>query len=182
MKKPIMVMILLMIFLCMTACGKVMPIEKAQNMTAEELSRKLDYVCSSDIYDVWGEPYGYPENSIIDLFEAGDEIIAVSYDPKDRVSDIRKLFWCEGRYVRGKSSNIVLLEQNGYIEAAAVSGEQSSFESFENGDRIRILVESIAESYPCQAKAYKAELIGKGSYDDLDKEQMDSLRELGWVE
>ncbi len=168
----------------MTACGKVIPITNAQNMTGEMLYKKLDNITCSEIRDVWGEPYGSPENSNTDLFEVepGGDMIAVFYDPKDRVCGIRKLFWCEGRYLRGKSSDIVLLEENGYIEVTAVSGEETSFGSFEDGDRIRILVENIAESYPCQVEAFKAELIEKGSYDNLDKNKLESLRELGWIE
>lgn len=184
MKKLAFIIIPFIFSLFLTACAKVIAITETEQMYNDELSEALSGHSLEDIKKAWADSsVGSCENGG-ELFTVSDKRVwAIFGDEDGNFSHVRNCFWCEGGYVRGKSCDMVLLEMNGYVEATTVSGDEVSFESFEDGDRIRILVaDGIAESYPCQAQVYRAELIEKGSYDELDKNEMEQIREMGWVE
>ena len=184
--KPIKALLAPLAFsLIFTACGAdIPPLAEAVTLDSDRLSEKLSGHTSEEIADVWGEPaVGYG-----DIYSYGDAGIAVFSDPKGSADGAVVCFWAEGRYLRDKNGgDMVLVEQNGYIEPVSVqtyNGASYSgydFAEFESGDRIKILVDGIRETYPAQATVYATELMEKGSYDDLDADVMDSLREMGWV-
>lgn len=167
----------------LTGCGKKpISFEEALAMEPDKLDKAVVGMRLSDLEDVWGEFEGENINGV--AFSKGDEAIIVYADPKGVVDGIRRCSWCEGRFVSGRSGdNIVLIERSGYTEPAVVStAEFVDFEGIENGDRVKILVDGIDETYPCQTVAYGVRLIEKGSYDDLDEDAMESLKEMGWVD
>lgn len=186
MKKLKFALVSIVLSLLLCACkADIIPLSEAAQMNSSELADSLSGVSLDDIQNAWGDSFlcSSAENS--QLYSASDDnVIAVFVSGDGSVSGVSRYYWCYGRYLRDKNGgDMVLIEQNGYIGAASVSGADGvSFDELGDGDRIRILVEGIAETYPCQALAYRAELMEKGSYDDLDKEQMDRLREMGWVE
>lgn len=171
--------------LLLTACkADIPPLSEAVTLDDDTLSKKLSGCTTREIYDVWGEPaVGYG-----DIYSFGDMGIAVFSDPKGYADGAKICSWVKGRYLRAKGGDMVLVEHNGYIEPTSVAAYDLKsftgydFAEFESGDRIKILVDGIRETYPAQATVYAMELIEKGSYDDLDADVMDSLREMGWVE
>lgn len=172
--------------LCLCACGAdIIPLSEAVQMDNSALADSLSGASLDDIQKAWGDSFLCSSADNSQLYSASDNsVIAVFGNEDGSVSSVRQYFWCYGRFVRDKhGSAMVLIEHNGYAEPTSVSGAEGvSFDEYEDGDRIRILVECIAESYPAQAQAYRAELTGKGSYDDLDADAMAHLREMGWVE
>lgn len=186
MKKISLALVPVVLSLLLCACkGDIIPLSEAVTLDNDKLSRKLEGRTYAEICDAWGEPAtGYG-----DIYSYCDAAAAVFFDPKDRAENAIVCSWLEGRYLRDKNDgNMVLLEQNGYIAPTSVrtydgtSWSGYDFAEFENGDRIKILVEFIAETYPGQATVYAVELIEKGSYDDLDGDVMAQLKEMGWVE
>lgn len=185
--KAVKVMLISLAFsMMLTACGAdIPPLSEAVTLDDDMLSQKLLGCTLGEISDVWGEPaVGYG-----DIYSYDDMGIAVFSDPKGYASGAKICNWVEGRYLRDKNGgDMVLVVQNGYIEPASVytyNGASYSgydFAEFESGDRIKILVDGIRETYPAQATVYAMELMEKGSYDDLDADVMESLREMGWVE
>lgn len=171
--------------LIFTACGAdIPPLAEVVTLDDDTLSQKLSGCTLGEISDVWGEPaVGYG-----DIYSFDDMGIAVFSDPKGYAGGAKICSWVEGRYLRDKGGDMVLVEHNGYIEPTSVAAYDLTsftgfdFAEFESGDRIKILVDGIRETYPAQATVYATELIEKGSYDDLDDDVMDSLREMGWVE
>ena len=186
MKKLSLALVPVVLSLLLCACkAEIIPLSEAVTLDNDKLSRKLEGRTYAEICDAWGEPAtGYG-----DIYSYGDAAAAVFFDPKDRVTNAIVCSWLEGRYLRDKNGgNMVLLEQNGYIAPTSVrtydgtSWSGYDFAEFENGDRIKILVEMIAETYPGQATVYAVELIKKGSYDDLDGDVLAQLKDMGWVE
>lgn len=171
--------------LIFTACKADIPsLSEAAALDDDTLSQKLSGYTWEEISDVWGEPaVGYG-----DIYTCDDIGIAVFSDPKGYADGAKICSWFEGRYLRDKGGDMVLVEHNGYIEPTSVdtynftSFTGFDFAEFESGDRIKILVDGIRETYPAQATAYAMELMEKGSYDDLDADVMESLREMGWAE
>lgn len=171
--------------LIFTACGAdIPPLSEAVTLDDDTLSQKLSGCTLGEISDVWGEPaVGYG-----DIYSYDDIGIAVFSDPKEYVSGAKICSWVEGRYLRDKGGDMVLVEHSGYIEPTSVAAYDFAsftgfdFAEFESGDRIKILVDGIRETYPAQATVYAMGLMEKGSYDDLDADVMDRLREMGWVE
>ncbi|WP_432651328.1 hypothetical protein [Huintestinicola sp.] len=182
--KPALVPVILSLLLC-SCKAEIIPLSEAVMLDNDKLSGNLEGRSTVEICDAWGEPVtGYG-----DIYSYGDAAAVVFFDPTDRATNAIVCGWLEGRYLRDKNDgDMVFVEQDGYIAPTSVrtydgtSWSGYDFAEFENGDRIKILVEMIAETYPGQATVYAVELIEKGSYDDLDKEQMDRLRELGWAE
>lgn len=174
--------------LLLTACrADILPLSEAAALDNDELSKKLSGHTLEEISNVWGEPaVGYG-----DIYSYDDIGIAVFSDPKGYADGAMVCGWIEGRYLRDKNGgDMVLAEHNGYVDVEPISVDTYNstsytgydFSEFESGDRIKILVDMIRETYPAQATVYAMELIEKGSYDDLDADVMDRLGELGWVE
>lgn len=184
--KPIKALLAPLAFsLIFTACGAdIPPLSEAVTLDDDTLSQKLSGCTLEEISDVWGEP----GVGCGDIFSCDDIGIAVFSDPKGYADGAKICSWFEGRYLRDKGGDMVLVEHNGYIEPTSVAAYDFvsfagfDFAEFESGDRIKILVDGIRETYPAQATVYATELVEKGSYDDLDADIMDSLREMGWVE
>lgn len=170
--------------LTLTACKADIPsLSEAAGLDDDMLSQKLSGCTLKEISDVWGEPaVGYG-----DIYTCDDIGIAVFPDSKGYADGAKICSWFEGRYLCDKGGDMVLVEHNGYIEPTSVAAYDFKsftgfdFAEFESGDRIKILVDGIRETYPAQATVYAMELIEKGSYDDLDADVMDRLREMGWT-
>lgn len=186
MKKLKLMLVPIVLSLLLCSCkAEIIPLSEAVMLDNDKLSRKLEGRSTVEICDAWGEPaVGYG-----DIYSYGDAAAVVFFDPKDRAENAIVCGWLEGRYFQDKNGgNMVFVEQDGYIAPTSVrtydgtSWSGYDFAEFENGDRIKILVEMIAETYPGQATVYAIELIEKGSYDDLDAVTLEQLKEMGWVE
>lgn len=188
MKKLKLALVSIVFSLCLCACkGEIIPLSEAVTLDSGSLSQKIEGITYTEINKAWGEPR--KDLGGCDIYTFEDDAVAVEYSPKDRAVSAWACFWCEGRYLRDKNGgDMVFVEQDGYIAPTSVrtydgiSRSGYDFAEFENGDRIKILVEMIEETYPGQATVYAIELIEKGSYDDLDGDVLTQLREMGWVE
>ncbi len=56
-----------------------------------------------------------------------------------------------------------------------------SFEGLKTGDRIKIGVEMIMETYPGETYVQELEFLAHGSFDDIPESAISGLLELGWV-
>ena len=90
-------------------------------------------------------------------------------------------FWVEG---------ICLVSDNGFVllivkDEPIVLHDRTDgglFGGIQTGDRIRVLHDGIAESFPANAGVYRVEHLGKGSIDDISPKTLDMLRQLGWLD
>lgn len=87
-----------------------------------------------------------------------------------------------GIYLRSTNgSNIIISENNGPIDMSNKTGSENVFDDLENGDKIEVTYDSIMETYPGRTTIYTCKLIEKGSANDIPKDILDKLQELGWI-
>ena len=85
----------------------------------------------------------------------------------------------EGRFLRADNGSTLLLDDHG---ATVLSAQRDGmFDNLNNGDKILVIHDGIAESYPARTGAFFCFLQERGSEKDLPENVMDSLRELGWI-
>lgn len=75
----------------------------------------------------------------------------------------------------------VLLMKDGPIRMSDRSLSGSLFDNLADGDRILVLHDGIAESYPAQTGAYFLLRLGSGSRADMTPSHLQQLTELGWL-
>lgn len=85
----------------------------------------------------------------------------------------------EGRYLKSKEGHLII-DDGGPVELQAE--DKTIFEDLTDGDKIVIGCNAIAESYPGQTRVLYLEKIEDGEYDDLDKNTLEMLGELGWID
>ncbi|MBQ7299274.1 MAG: M56 family metallopeptidase [Clostridia bacterium] len=93
----------------------------------------------------------------------------------------------EGYYLRcGNGSDMIIMDAAGVNPASpcvmTAADSSVSFNELTDGDRIRIEVFLIEETYPARADVYSVEKLSDGKIEDIDPAVLDSLRELGWIE
>lgn len=87
-----------------------------------------------------------------------------------------------GIYLRSTNgSNIIIVENNGPIHMSNKTGSENVFDDLESGDKIEVTYDSIMETYPGRTTIYTCNLIEKGSANDIPKDTIDKLQELGWT-
>ncbi len=89
--------------------------------------------------------------------------------------------WMEGICLITDSGRVLLIADGEPIALSDRSKEGNLLEGLQTGDRVRVLHDGIAESYPAQAGVYRLEKTGQGSMDDIPPAVLDSLRDLGWI-
>jgi hypothetical protein len=85
-----------------------------------------------------------------------------------------------GRYCEAANGTSLLLSEAEGAICITPADSEKLFDELENGDKIEISVDSIAETYPAQARVYSYTLIEKGTAEDLDVEELQALEALGW--
>lgn len=87
-----------------------------------------------------------------------------------------------GIYLRSTNgSNIIIVENSGPIVMANETSSENVFDDLENGDKIEVTYDSIMETYPGRTTIYSCKLIERGSVDDIPKDILDKLQEMGWT-
>ena len=89
-------------------------------------------------------------------------------------------FWVEG---------ICLVSDNGFVllivkDEPIVLHDRTDgglFGGIQTGDRIRVLHDGIAESFPANAGVYRVEHLGKGSLAEVSPQLLNTLRDMGWI-
>lgn len=84
-----------------------------------------------------------------------------------------------GRYLKVKNNSMIIDEYGCPIVMSNDSKKEDLFKDLENGDRININCSAVLESYPGQCSVYKIKFIEKGTIDDIPKETLDTLKEMG---
>ena len=100
------------------------------------------------------------------------------------------LFWCvsgskglsTGRYLMSSNGSHIFIDASG---SPIVMGDHSSngalFAGLEDGDRILVLHDGIAESYPARSGAYWCFRLESGTRKDLPAATLEQLTQLGWL-
>lgn len=121
--------------------------------------------------------------SVMIMFSCGQD--GASGDVTDDAT-IQSSF-IEGRYLKCSNGiNMIVVDADGANSAfpceMTPKDETVSFENLTDGDRIKIEIIAIAESYPAQTQVYAVEKLSDGEYDDIDADVRTSLYELGWID
>ncbi len=96
-------------------------------------------------------------------------------------------FYQEGYYIKcSNGSDVIVVDAEGANPASpckmTAADDSVSFDGLTDGDRIKIEVFLIEETYPAHTKVYSIEKLSDGEREDIDAAVLDSLRELGWIE
>lgn len=89
--------------------------------------------------------------------------------------------WTEGVCLLTETGQVLLIAEGEPIALSDRSKEGGLLDGLQTGERIRVLHDGIAESFPARTGVYKLERIGQGSIDDIPVQVLDTLRELGWI-
>lgn len=90
--------------------------------------------------------------------------------------------WTNGRYLKGNSADLIIFEGSNTPCDMSAADETVSFEGLTDGDRIRVYLDYIRETWPAQAIVFAIEKTEDGELQDIDPELMESLREYGWID
>ncbi|MBQ8508365.1 MAG: hypothetical protein IJ493_00470 [Clostridia bacterium] len=87
-------------------------------------------------------------------------------------------WYAEGLYLRAGNSHMILIDSTGPV----VMRGDFDFSGLTDGDRIRVEVFLIEETYPGRAEIFGLEKLSDGSIADIDGETLASLAEMGWID
>ncbi|WP_430846376.1 hypothetical protein [Clostridium nigeriense] len=77
-------------------------------------------------------------------------------------------------------SNIIISEDSSPTLMGNETGNENIFDDLKSGDKIEITYDSIMETYPGKTNIYSCKLIEEGSINDIPKDTLDKLQEMGW--
>ena len=78
-------------------------------------------------------------------------------------------------------NNIIISEDTSPIVMYNKTNKENIFDNLKSGDKIRITYDSIMETYPARTQIYSCKLIEKGTLDNIPKDTLDKLQEMGWT-
>lgn len=96
------------------------------------------------------------------------------------VMSSRSLGISTGRFLRAEHGAAMMVCDNSPISLSNQTN-RDLFDGLETGDKILVLHDGIAESYPGQTGAYAVIRLKKGSIADIPQGVLESLRDLGWL-
>lgn len=85
----------------------------------------------------------------------------------------------EGIFLKADGSFLIICE-NTPIVLSNRTKDENLFDGLTSGDKIRIVHDSIAESYPAQTGVYYCKKLSDGTMKDIPEEVIQSLLEMGW--
>ena len=86
-----------------------------------------------------------------------------------------------GRCLVADNGSYLLITENSPIRMSARGGNTAMFDRLETGDRILVIHDGIAESYPGKTGVYFCMRLGSGTVMDIPETVIGSLTELGWL-
>ncbi|MBQ8812930.1 MAG: hypothetical protein IJZ85_00310 [Lachnospiraceae bacterium] len=86
-----------------------------------------------------------------------------------------------GRCLVADNGSYLLIAGDSPINMSARGGNTEMFDKMETGDKILVVHDGIAESYPGKTGVYFCMRLGDGSMDDIPQTVIDGLTELGWL-
>lgn len=102
-------------------------------------------------------------------------ILLVSYSINNKNS-------MTGIYLRSVNGiNIIIEDDGGPTSMVNKTGKENIFDNLKNGDKILITYDSISETYPGETQIYNCKLIEQGSVNDIPKDTLDKLQEIGFT-
>ena len=86
-----------------------------------------------------------------------------------------------GTYILSDHGASLIVIEDSPVSMHSQRENTDLFEKLSNGDRVLILHDGIAESYPGKTGVYFVLKLSDGSVDDVPAEVISSLQELGWL-
>lgn len=87
-----------------------------------------------------------------------------------------------GIYLKSTNeNNIIISEDAGPILMYNKTNKENIFDTLKSGDKIKITYDSIMETYPGTTQIYSCKLIEKGNLDNIQKDTLEKLQEMGWT-
>ena len=87
-----------------------------------------------------------------------------------------------GIYLRSTNgSDIIVSDDSATTVMSNKIGDENIFDDLKSGDKIEIIYDSIMETYPSKTQIYSCKLIERGSIDNIPKDVLDKLQEMGWT-
>lgn len=87
-----------------------------------------------------------------------------------------------GIYLRSTNgSDIIVSDDSATTVMSNKTGDENIFDDLKSGDKIEIIYDSIMETYPSKTQIYSCKLIERGSIDNIPKDVLDKLQEMGWT-
>ena len=87
-----------------------------------------------------------------------------------------------GIYLKSTNeNNIIISEDAGPIVMYNKTNKENIFDTLKSGDKIKITYDSIMETYPGRTNIYSCKLIKKENLDNIPKETLEKLKDLGWT-
>ena len=86
-----------------------------------------------------------------------------------------------GQYLEAKDGQALLIRDNSPIEMSNRT-ERELFDELDMGDMILVIHDGIAETYPGRTGVYAIFKLSNGAIDDIPKNVVNQLMELGWLE
>ena len=94
----------------------------------------------------------------------------------------RSLSFSSGRYLLTDSGSDLLILGNSPVVMSNRTNNENMFSRLDTGDKILVLHDGIAESYPEKTGAYFVIKLGNGSRSDIKSSVLESLSELGYMQ
>ena len=86
-----------------------------------------------------------------------------------------------GLYLEAKDGQALFIRDNSPIEMSNRT-KREMFDNFDIGDKILVIHDGIAETYPGRTGVYAVFKIGNGTTGDIPQNVVNQLIELGWLE
>lgn len=86
-----------------------------------------------------------------------------------------------GQYLEAKKGQDLLIRDNSPIVMSNRT-EKELFDDLDIGDMILVIHDGIAETYPGRTGVYAILKLNDGTIDDIPKNVVNQLNELGWLE
>lgn len=87
----------------------------------------------------------------------------------------------KGIYLESKSDRPLIVMENSPVSMSDQT-DGNLFEGLQTGDRILVLHDGIAETYPGSTGVYAVWKIGSGAQGDIPSDVIRSLIEMGWID
>lgn len=94
---------------------------------------------------------------------------------------INSLGFHTGTCIVADNDSYLIVMDNSPIAMHPLFGHNSMFPDLETGDKIFIIHDGIAETYPGQTGLYFIVKLSDGDIHDVPEEIMSHLQELGWI-
>lgn len=93
------------------------------------------------------------------------------------------VWFAQGRYLESKNGDHIIIMENQGPVVMNYNGElgEKIFDLLSDGDEIEVSCGNVLETYPGQMEIFELSIVSEGSINDIDKDTLSQLREMGWV-